>query len=355
MKRCVCLFVFVVLFLGGCQSNTKVAPLSFSHEDEIVKQGDFIILADRRVFATMAFMNAAGFDEEMKGKQMHPVRVRVREILKKKAMAHPQQFENFKKYYQKNMMGSFAYLNFCLSLSADYPFRKIRPDSELGYSFTAQRLADFPQVLNEFWEVADLNDVWSQVRPDYIKEIRKYDFAKMQHQLAFLWDYMRMQRKDNFIFVSVPNFLDMYWSSSGGRYENYWYIIEGPESGDNTLDIHEYLHSFINPMVKDAYAPYRSKLDGYLKAGWDKAPTYRETATYTWECLVRALDVRISVLMENDPNITELRENQIAEQTRNGLTLTEPFYKLLSQYEQSGKNFEEFLPLMLDRLPEYSH
>jgi hypothetical protein len=355
MKKAVLLFLITTVLLGGCRTNTRVEPLSFSHQDEIIRNGEFIVLADRRVFATMAFMNASGFDEEIKGKQMHPVRARVREIMKEKAAEHPRHFKKFEKYYHKNMLDSFAYLNFCLSLSADYPFRKIRPDSELGYPFTTKQIADFPEVLNDFWEIMDLNAVWVQVKPDYIREIHKYDFVKMRWQLEFIWDYLRMQRKDNFVFVSVPNFLDRYWSASGGQFENYWYMIEGPETGDNTLSIHEYLHSFINPMVKAAYKPYKLKLDGYLKAGWDKAPTYRATDTYTFECLVTALDERISVLMENDPNITAGCEARVRKQTENGLTLAGPFYKLLSQYEQSGKNFEEFLPVMLDQLPEYSH
>jgi hypothetical protein len=356
MEKFVLLLALTTILFGGCQAYTKVEPLSFSHKDEMVRQGDFIALADRRVFATMAFMNAAGFDEESEGKQLHSVRAKVREILKGKAAANPQQFEKFKKYYQKDRLGNFVYQDFCLSLNADYPFRKIRPDSELGYPFTVQRLADFPEILNKFWEVADLNVVWVQVKPGYIEEIRKYDFAKMKHQLTFVWDYLRMKRRDNFVFISVPNLIDERNSAIGAQRENYWYMVESPGAISSSLDIHEYLHSMINPMVKASYKPYSRKLDGYLKAGQDKplAATYRETTTYTYECLVRALDARISVLMENNPAITTLRENQVSEQTRSGLTLVGPFYKLLSEYEHSGKNFEEFLPVMLDRLPEYS-
>jgi hypothetical protein len=356
MKRYVFWLIITAIFVGGCQNHIRVEPLSFSHEDEMVKQGDFIVLADRRVFAAIAFMNAAGFDEEVKDKQMHPVRVQVREILKEKAAAHPQEFERFKKYYQKTALPNFVYLDFCLSLSDDYPFRRIRPDSESGYPFTSQRLADFPEVLNEFWEIADLNAVWAQVKPSYIEEIRKYDFARMKRQLAFVWEYLRMERRDKFMFISVPDLLDERNNGIGARHENYWYAVESPGAISSGLNIHEYLHSFVNPMVEASYRPYSQKLDGYLKAGWDKplAATYRETATYTYECLVRALDARISVLLENNSQNTSLREAQVNEQTQNGLTLVGPFYKLLSEYEHSSKSFELLLPVMLDRLPEYS-
>ena len=356
MKRYVLLVITIItVFFGGCQNHIKVESLKFNHQDEMIRKSDFIVLADRRVFAAIAFMNAAGFDEEAKGKQMYPVRARVREILKEKAAAHPQEFERFKKCYQKNALPNYIYLDFCLSLNADYPFRRIRPDSESSYPYAAQRLADFPEVLNVFWETADLNAVWEEVKPSYIEEIHKYDFAKMKHQLAFVWGYLRMERKDHFVFISVPDLLDERNNGIGAKYENYYYMVESPGSISSGLSIHEYLHSFVNPMVKASYKPYRQKLDGYLKAGRNKplAASYRETATYTFECLVRALDARISVLMENDPIITRLRETQVNEQTQNGLTLVGPFYKSLSQYEQSDKYFEEFLPVMLELLPEY--
>ena len=90
------LVIAFVLFLGGCSAPIKVEPLTFSHEDEVIRESEFIVLADRRVFTVMAFMNACGYDEERKGMQMHPARSRVREILKEQAATHP---EHFKKWW----------------------------------------------------------------------------------------------------------------------------------------------------------------------------------------------------------------------------------------------------------------
>ncbi len=46
-------------------------------------------------------------------------------------------------------------------------------------------------------------------------------------------------------------------------------------------------------------------------------------------------------------------ERLTAWETEKGLMLTRPFYQLLSEFEQSGKPFDQFLPTMLDHLPEY--
>ena len=75
------LLVVACITIGGCYPRVNVEPLSFSHENEMVRNDDFIVLVDRRVFAVMAFMNACGFDEEFPGKEMHPVRIDTRKAI----------------------------------------------------------------------------------------------------------------------------------------------------------------------------------------------------------------------------------------------------------------------------------
>jgi hypothetical protein len=349
------LLISVVLSVGGCGGQIKVEPASFGHEDEVIREGDFIVLADRRVFTIMAFLNACGYDEEAKGQQMHPARSRVREIIKEQAASNAEQFQKWEQYYNNVNLRIFHYLDFALSLSADYPFRRIRPDSELGYPFTGKRLADFPDVLNEFWETLEMEKVWAEVKPIYVDEIGKYNFDKMSNQLKFIWDYLRMERRDHFVFISVPNLLDKHYQAIGAKYENYWYMVESPGAGAHSLNVHEYLHSIVNSMVKARYNEYSEKLNKYFEAGKDLplAQSYRHPVIYTYECLVRALDMRIRILLEDDPSITERWEGRVEYLTNNGLTLVQPFYNLLDEYEQSDKDFEEFLPEMLDMLEDY--
>jgi len=94
----------------------------------------------------------------------------------------------------------------------------------------------------------------------------------------------------------------------------------------------------------------------YYEAGKDGpfCKTYQSPVTFTFECLVRALDRRISVKFENDPKRKVLCEGQVAHVTNGGLNLTQPFYNLLAEYEQSGEPFEKFLPTMLEKLPAYT-
>lgn len=312
-----------------------------------------MILADRRVFAVMAFLNAAGYDEEIEGKQMHPVRVKVRTMVAENLSDKADKVAAWRFYYNTRMLAVFHYQDFAMSLSADYPFRRIRPDKELGYPHTPGILKDFPAVLNDFWVSAELDKVWQQVKDDYIAEINKYDMKKMSRQMSFLWEYLRMKRQDAFIIVNVPDPLDRYYHAIGAHYEEYYYCVESPGSHAYDLNIHEYLHSIVNRIVKANYGKYRNKLDKYYQAGktGPMSKTYQEPVTFTSECLVRALDDRLHVLPSNDPVTTKMLEDRIGSLTTQGLTLTKPFYVLLSEYEKGDKNFEQFFPVMLEKLP----
>ena len=315
-----------------------------------------MVLADRRVFTVMAFLNAVGFDDEYSGQQMHPVRVRVRERVAANLAPHPEKLESWRRYYGAHSFGTFCYQDFALSLSADYPFRQIRPDSEIGYPAAAQSLKDFPEILNDFWVTANLDDVWQRIGPQYVTELRKYDFDRMEKQMAFLWQYLRMSRRDTLTLVNVPNLLDTHYHAIGAHYEDYYYTVESPGSHSYGLNIHEYLHSIVNPIVQAHPRAVKAAVRDYYEAGKDKPmfQSYREPVCFTYECLVRALDHRLSALASDTPETAHERaEARMAQLSEQGLTLAQPFYRLLAQYEESDQPFDRFFPTMLERLPKY--
>ena len=351
-----------VLLPAGCSTlhvhPIDPEPVRFGHPDEVVKAGGFMALADRRVFAAMALANAGGYDEELSDFSMHPVRIKVRRALEARLADKPEQRETYQAYYRSVIapVRLFAYKSYVLSLSSDYPFRRIRPDEELGYPFTAVALEDLPKMLNEFWVTADLDGIWEDVKPAYIAEIKKYDLDKMERQMAFLWHYLRMQRHDSSaIIVHVPDLLSRHLGAMGAGYEHYYYNVENPGAGGYGLNVHEYLHSIVNRLVEANYPRFQAKLQAYYAAakGAPAVQHYQHPVTFTFECMVLALDRRISVKFENDPEWTRLREGQVAHNTIEGFSLTQPFYDLLAEYEQSDKPFDQYLPVLLERLPEY--
>ncbi len=363
MRRFISLVVTaMVMSLAGCSSlspfgaKVQPEPVSFDHPDEVIRGEGFMILADRRVFTVMTFLNAVGFDDEYAGRQMHPVRVRVREMVAANLASHPERLASWRRYYAAHKFGTFCYQDFALSLSADYPFRQIRPDSEIGYVAAARTLRDFPNILNDFWGAAKLDDVWQHVRPEYLAELHKYDFARMERQMAFLWQYLRMPRQDTLTLVNVPNLLDTHYHAIGAHYENYYYTVESPGSHSYGLNVHEYLHSIVNPIVQARADTVKAAVSDYYEAGKDKSmsESYREPVCFTFESLVRALDHRIRALASDTPQAAEERvEARMVQLGQQGLTLAPPFYRLLAQYEESDQPFDRFFPTMLEHLPPY--
>ena len=354
-------FVVIALALlgGGCSNipanDIKVEPVRFNYPEENVGGQGFMALADRRIFAVMAFANVMGYDNEAEGQQMHPVRIKVRKILSDNLVDYPKKVKAWRQYYETRKLAIFQYQNYALSLSADWPFRRIRPDSELGYSVTAKRLKDFPAILNDFCLTAKLDDVWDNVKAGYVAEIKRYNIDGMQHQMDFLWKYLRMERHDTLILVNVPNLLDTHYHAIGARFENYYYTVESPGSHAYSLNIHEYLHSIVNPLVIATKVDSDSELFVYYKAGKDKpiVQSYRDPVTFTFECLVRALDHRLRVLQAIDPADKKRAEDRVDQLTEQGLTLTHAFYNMLVDYEQGDLSFDEFVPIMLRELPAY--
>ncbi len=359
-KHLVLVAAWSLLGCAGCAlwsgPRVKPEPVTFSHPEEVIRGEGFIALADRRQFAVMAFLNATGFDEEVQGQQMHLLRVKVREMVAANLAEHPRKVKAWRKYRNgliRKYAESFAYQDYALSLSGDYPFRKIRPDSELGYRHENWILGGLTEVLNDFWKTARLDEIWDAVKDEYIAELKRYDLQGMQREMAALWEYLGMERPDSFTLVHVPNPLDCHFSAIGAHYEDYYYCVEGPGGTSHGLNAHEYLHSIVNSLVRENCRGHKSKLLKYYRAGKRglASEEYQTPTAFVSECLIHAIDHRLAA--RNDPRRENWANQRVAALAQDGLMLTEPFYRLLPEYEQSGVPFDRYLPTLLDHLPEY--
>ncbi len=342
---------------SGCSRAPDVTPepAVFPRADEIVRDGDLILLADRRVFAVMAFINACGFDDEVEGESMHPVRIKVRERLRTRPAGGD---GRWRRYYADKRLAAFEYIDFALSLSPDAPLRRIRPNSELTYPHAARTLADFPDVLNEFWQAAGLESTWNEVKAEYGAELKRYDMPRMRREIADVWTYLRMKKREARVYVAIPNLLDAHYRSQIASYEHYLYVVQGPGAGSYGLNAHEYLHPIVNGLVQARHQDHKDKLQRYYETGrrGPLARTYQDPVVFTYECLVRALDARLDGMWPADGSREDLAreiEARVDRETREGLSLVRPFYALLPGFEASGQSFEAYLPALLERLPEH--
>lgn len=331
-------------------------PIAFTHADEVREGDGFLVVADRRVFTAMAWLNAVGYDEEADGVAMHPLRTRVRDTLVGLLTDHGEAVEEWRAYYRELSLPTFAILDYVLALSTDYPFERVRPSEELQYPTTEAALQRLPAVLNAFWETARVDELWDAVKPDLREELDRYDFHKMERQMADLWSYLGMERTDPFVLVNVPNLLDRHYSAQGAQYDRYYLQVESPGAHNYGLNVHEYLHSVVNPLVQRHFGDHRAKLEVYFEAGraGPYARSYQSVRAMTQESLVRALDYRLRLMGSADSSAAAAVEARIEEITAAGLAMTAPFYRLLEGYEATGRSFDEYVPVLLELLPARS-
>jgi hypothetical protein len=308
-------------------------------------------VADRRIFAVMAFINAAGFDEEAKGKAMHPVRVKVRELVAANLQSQSNKLAVWRAEYARIKCSNADYIEYAMLWSADHPFKRVGPADIFYNAEVFQKMSAVLDQVNEFWTVARLEEVWKAVTPDYRAELLKYDIAKMSEDLDFVWKYVRMPRREGRIMVSVPNLLDRHFSASSMGCGKYFVSVEGPGSHDYRLNVHEYLHEIVNPAVARWRTNYSGQLQPYFDR-WMKNPAHRGYETqqmYVQECLVKALEARIAVKLR--PELRNRKNAQVAQDVKNGYELTGIFHESLADFESDSKAFEEFVKVLLERLP----
>jgi hypothetical protein len=298
----------------------------------------------------MAFMDAMESDTDPISPRMNEVRKTIRTMIANNLEESNYDVKKWRLIYKKSNPGLLSYSDVAMNLSADYPFKQIRPTSELAYPYVLHAYADFPQALNEFWKCAKLDKVWGAVRPYYITELHKYNFKKMDENIADVCKYMKKERENNYTIVTIPNLINPLPYAQEEIRENYCYFIETPEMSTYGINVHEYLHTIVNPLVSQKYEAYKFKFERYFNASKKMRyiqHAYDEIRTYICECLVRALDNRIE---KRDPEMwSPVLDNEVS----GGFLLELPFYLGVKKYEQQSLPFSQYIDVLFQNVEDF--
>jgi hypothetical protein len=338
------------LAAAGADNNaTAQASQAISaHADEFQQVPGFIVLADRRMFTVMAFLNAAGYDSEAKGNEMPPLRAKVRQMVAANLQQSPQKLASWQRRYAGYVKARFRlpqFQEYALGLTPDYPFRPAFPSR-------LRQFREFHQVLNDFWQTAKLDAIWEAVKPDYMSEMRAYHLESLPSGVDAVWAYLRMPRSDTFTFTIVPNPLCQSFTAQWVVRGAYHYIVDGPRTGRG-FNSHEYLHSIVEPIVKTSLARQRRKLHAYFRASKGRTVYYGTVPNFTSECLIHALTPRLALKRDNSPERRAANEKEIDSLMKGGYLLVRPFYERLAGFESSQLPFDQFVPQLFDEIPSY--
>lgn len=340
--------MFAVLAASNNNAAAQASQSISAHADEFQQVPGFIVLADRRMFTVMAFLNASGYDSEAEGSEMPPSRVKVRQMVAANLEQSPQKLSAWQRQYAGYVKAHLRlpqYQEYALGLTPDYPFAPAFPVRN-------NQLSEFHQTLNEFWRTAKLDAIWEAVKPDYMSELREYQLETLQSGVDAIWAYLRMPRSDTFTFVIVPNPLCQSFTAQAVHREAHYYIVNGPRTGRG-FNRHEYLHSIVDPIVNTSLARQKRKLDEYFRASKGRTVYYGTVPNFTAECLIHALTPRLAMKRDDSPERRAASEREIDDLMNRGFLLVRPFYELLASFESSLLPFDQFVPRLLDEIPSY--
>jgi hypothetical protein len=311
----------------------------------------------KTVFTLFALLNVAGYDEENNSQGMHAVRKRVRERL---VRATPEQLrQRLQAYYRQHREAATTHSYTAVALATSGPpgFTPTQSFTEITAESPYRQLKDLPGLLREFHAAVSADNLYEDVRGEYLAHAGRY-LSAVRGEVLKVMNYCRVSSSNELAgggevkhAVVIPNLLDSYHRAFSLVLDDTFYSIEGPQTqfGYNP---HEFIHSITNPMS------YNSRYHDDQKRAlpvFDAAKelpeirsTYGTLQSFLDECLVKAIELKY--LDTDDAKRSEVLRAAMMTSYRKGYILTRFFYEQLALYDQSIKPLREFYPEMLGRL-----
>lgn len=200
---------------------------------------------DIRLFTLYAFMNYTGYDDENNDEGFSQVREMVRKDLDDMNL----QISNDNYYKNKNV--EYHYYRLALQQMGNAPeFNYIGSKNSVKSS-----LSDLNIHLKEFYQKANIEELYEKYRPFYEEQLEKYKDIEVVGALADTIEYLDLDVDDVPEFFIQVNLLDAYERGGGlGSTDELLGkgITTGPSDDANTINIvHEFLHGVINPILDD--------------------------------------------------------------------------------------------------------
>jgi hypothetical protein len=349
--------LLVLLALGGCAPNIDVSTdpedLDLSpFQAQGVRGEGFAVEPDIRAFTLYAFLNGPAYWTEENGPSFSPARAQLRsDMAERLAALDPTLVARWRSFYEQHRQIPYRYLYYTMTLGAPPSFHHIVPLDKIKYPEIIGSLDGFDRILAEFYTAANVQDLYDRTYRDImLAEIAQYDPARIAAQIDYVYEYLKLDRAQAGAFdvVIVPVPFNSYWDANALNYTDRLYIVEGPESNDYGLNVHEYLHMLMDPLIPSDFAGQRNTLNTIFEAN-RSAPyvqSYQELHTYVEENLVRALDHRLQVHMQ--PERKDAIDRMMADEVSNGLVLVDDFYTGLAAYEERpAQSAQDFIAELL--------
>lgn len=301
----------------------------------------------RTLFATLAAINAAGYDAGIDSplNDHFKLRTQIREILAKRQIPCLTDLREFYKSHKKPTEAADLgqYLSFALLASEAPKFElsgfELPPDVE--------PLRGFSELLSRFYKEANLDDLWNRSQNAYASAISEYQDAVI-NTLFEANGYLR--NPSGYLGRRFKIYLDLLGAPNQAQVRSYkddYFIVITPTSTPVVDEIRDaYLAYLLDPLSFKYAAAIKEKQ--VLKKYADDAPAldlaYKDDfSLLVTKCLIKAVDSRML-------HGAEQREAYVNRAMSEGFILTASFAVSLQEYEHQPDAFRLYYPNLIAQI-----
>jgi Tetratricopeptide repeat len=298
-----------------------------------------------QLFATLCALDAAGFDSSGSTAGESAGRIQLRQRM---LQLHGPAVEALRNYYRDHALGDpgatlSRFISFALAVGPPPQFAFEKPRGELPPDALA--LEGFNQILANFYQEAQIGQLWQHYQPDYERGVEIFR-APVSEIVFATTSYLR-----EILQAGGPRTFSVYVEPLvGGRtnFRNYGdqYVLVVSPSVDLPVDDirHAFLHFLLDPLAI-RYRAEASRLSPLLNIAARAPllpPGFDDDFTgFFAECLVRAVELRIRHLAP--AGLAEAIDQAEA----NGYVLVRPIYAGLAGFEKSAPSMTYYLPSLI--------
>lgn len=207
--------------------------------------------SNETLFAVVAAINAAGYDEGLLLPDNSPLRQQLRDYLARQNIeVLPELRKFYRKHMQKNGVQDLSqYISYALSVTGPPNF--VWRTRDVDVPPDAYALAEFTPLMIDFYSQAHVAELWQRARPAYDKEMEKYHSPLLAMTTA-VDGYLRVPA-GGYLGRRFRVFIDLLAAPEQVQTRNYGddaFCIATASESARTFDIrHAYLHFEIDPIV----------------------------------------------------------------------------------------------------------
>jgi hypothetical protein len=296
--------------------------------------------ASQNLFAVMAAINAAGYDEGVALPDNNPLRGQLREYLAKQNIGVLPELKTFyRKHMQRNGVQDLSqYISYALSVTGPPDFAWKTRDVDVPPD--AMALSGFTSLLIDFYRQANVEEMWNRSQPAFEREMEKYHSSLVATTSA-IDAYLRVPA-GGYLGRSFQVYVDLLSAPEQVQTRNYGVdavVIVTPSEKPRVFDIrHAYLHFELDPIVIKfglGLDQKRSLIDFAGQAPLE--PAYKsDFVLLSNESLIKAVESRL------DKN-----RGEVDQAARQGYILTPYFAEQLPVFEKQEQGMRFYFEDMI--------